>query len=135
MSKVYHATRNQFERFRVFLELISRFEFDFRRCGNFFFERFDFLVCSKFDHTQCGRTCVCAVARLHPHNSISNVVVSVTIYDDMYILNYMYVCLYMYMYMCFVCMYICVYVCVCSFVVCCVVACSCVLLCVMVNEV
>ena len=45
-----------------FLELIG---FDFRRCGNFF-ERFDFLVCSKFNHTQCGRACACAVACL-PH--------------------------------------------------------------------
>ena len=26
-----------------------------------FFERFEFLVCSKFNHTQCGRTCACAV--------------------------------------------------------------------------
>ena len=32
----YHAAENKFERFREFLELISRFEFDFRRCGNFF---------------------------------------------------------------------------------------------------
>ena len=47
---VYHAVRNQFERFRVVLELISRLEFDFRRRG-IFFERFDFLVCSKFNHT------------------------------------------------------------------------------------
>ena len=45
----YHAPGNQFERF-VFL-LISRFEFDFRRCG-IFFERFEFLVCSKFNHMQ-----------------------------------------------------------------------------------
>ena len=27
-----------------------------------FFERFEFLVCSKFNHTPCGRTCACAVA-------------------------------------------------------------------------
>ena len=45
-----------------------------------FFERFDFLVCSKFNDTQCGRTCACAVACLCPYNSISNVVVSVTIH-------------------------------------------------------
>ena len=32
-----------------------------------FFERFEFLVCSKFSHTQCGRTCACAVACLCPH--------------------------------------------------------------------
>ena len=50
-----------------------------------FFERFDFLVCSKFNHKQCGRTCACAVACLCPRNSISNVVASVTIHDDMYI--------------------------------------------------
>ena len=41
----YFAARNQFERFR-------RFEFDFRRCGIFFFERFEFLVCSKFNDMQ-----------------------------------------------------------------------------------
>ena len=41
----YHAARNKFERFRGFWELISRFEFEFCRCGNFFFERFEFLVC------------------------------------------------------------------------------------------
>ena len=44
-----------------------------------FFERFEFLVCSKFNHTPCGCPCACAVACLHPHNSISNVVASVTI--------------------------------------------------------
>ena len=47
-----------------------------------FFERFEFFGGSKFNHTQCGRTCACAVACLCPHNSISNVVVSVTIHDD-----------------------------------------------------
>ena len=70
----YYSRPNQFERFRVFLELISRFEFDFLR-REFFFERFEFLVCS----------CECAVACLCPRNSISNVVVSVTIHDDMFI--------------------------------------------------
>ena len=29
--------------------------------------------------------CVCAVACLHPHNSISNVVVSLMIHDNIYI--------------------------------------------------
>ena len=32
----YHSARNQFERFRWVLELFSRFEFDFRRPGNYF---------------------------------------------------------------------------------------------------
>ena len=66
------------------LELIGRFEFEFCRCGNYFFEGFEFLVFSKFNHTQCGRTCACAVACLCPLNSISNVVASMMIHDDMY---------------------------------------------------
>ena len=33
----YYSTGNQFERFRGFLELISRFEFEFRRREIFFF--------------------------------------------------------------------------------------------------
>ena len=33
----YHARRNIFERFREFLELISRFEFEFCRRGNYIF--------------------------------------------------------------------------------------------------
>ena len=55
-----------------------------------FFDRFDFLVCSKFNHTQFGRTCACAVACLCPHNSITNVLVFVTIHDDtdVYAYNY-----------------------------------------------
>ena len=36
-SVTYHAPGNQFERFREFLELISRFEFEFCRRENFFF--------------------------------------------------------------------------------------------------
>ena len=47
-----------------------------------FFEGFEFLVCSKFNHTQCRPPCACAAACLHPHNSISNVVASVTIHDN-----------------------------------------------------
>ena len=37
MVHKYHSTGNQFERFRGFLELISRFEFEFRRRGNYIF--------------------------------------------------------------------------------------------------
>ena len=33
----YHSRRNKFERFRGFLELISRFEFEFCRRENYFF--------------------------------------------------------------------------------------------------
>ena len=82
---VYHAAENKFERFREVLELISRFEFDFRRCGNILFERFEYLMCSKFSHIQRECTCAYAVACLCPHNSISNVVASVTIHDDKYL--------------------------------------------------
>ena len=67
-----------------FSKLFSRFGFDFRRRG-FFFERFEFSVCSKFNHTQCGRICACAVACLYSHNSISNVVAYVTIHDDIFL--------------------------------------------------
>ena len=45
--------------FGWFLELISRFEFEFCRC-EIFFEGFKFLVCSKFNHTPCGLyMCMC----------------------------------------------------------------------------
>ena len=64
------------------LELISMFELEFRRRGNHFFERFEFLVCSEFNHIQLDCTCACSVACLHPHYSISNVVVSLTIHDN-----------------------------------------------------
>ena len=50
-----------------------------------FFEGFEFLVCSKFNHMQRDCTCACAVACLHPRNSMSNVVVSLMIHYDTYI--------------------------------------------------
>ena len=46
----------------------------------FFFERFEFLV----------RSCECAVPRLCPRISISNVVVFVTIHDDMFLYVHIY---------------------------------------------
>ena len=66
--------------FGGFLQLISRFEFEFCRCGNYFFEGFEFLV----------RSCECAVACLCPRISISNVAASLTIDDNIYI----YICIY-----------------------------------------
>ena len=80
----YRSARNPFERFRGFSELFSRFEFEFCR-RDFFFERFEYLVCSKFNHVQRDCTCACAVACLHPHNSFSNVVVSLTIHDHIFL--------------------------------------------------
>ena len=69
---MYHARRNQFERFRGFLELISRFEFDFLRRENYFLNDSNFW-CVQSSITHSGRTCACAVACLQPHNSIPNV--------------------------------------------------------------
>ena len=43
---------------RVF-ELISRFEFDFRRCGNYFFERSEILVFKVQSHTMWLYMCMC----------------------------------------------------------------------------
>ena len=57
--------------FGEFLELISRFEFEFCRRENFFLKDSNFLVCS----------CECAVAFLCPRSSISNVVAS-AIHDE-----------------------------------------------------
>ena len=51
----------------------------------FLFERFELLVCSMFNHMQRDCTCACAVACLHPHNSISNVVVSLTIHNNIHL--------------------------------------------------
>ena len=53
MAHGYHAAENKFERFRGFLELISRFEFEFefRRCGNYFLEGFEFVVFKVQSHT------------------------------------------------------------------------------------
>ena len=74
LASHYCSVQNQFERFREFLEFFRRFEFEFCRC-EFFFLGFEFLVCS----------CECAVACLCPRNSISNVVASLTIDDNIYI--------------------------------------------------
>ena len=79
-QKDYYSFQNKFERFRFFLNKLADSNSNFV-AAEFFFERFEFLVCSKFNHTPCGRTCACAVACLHPHNAISNVVASVTIHD------------------------------------------------------
>ena len=54
----YYSRQKKFERFRGFLELISRFEFEFRRC-ELFFERFEFLVRSGFNHTMWLCICLC----------------------------------------------------------------------------
>ena len=67
------------------LELISRFEFDFS-VSEIICERID--LCSKFNHKQCGRTCACSGASFYQHNSTSNVLASVTIHDDSFLITY-----------------------------------------------
>ena len=49
-SLTYYSTGNQVERFRFF-ELISRFEFEFRRC-EFFLNDSNFWCVQKFNHVQ-----------------------------------------------------------------------------------
>ena len=89
----YHSAENKFERFSGgFLELISKFEFEFRRRGNFFLKDSTFwCVQSSITHTPCGCPCVCAVACLHPHNSNSKVVASVTNHDNIYTNIFIYI--------------------------------------------
>ena len=89
MHEAYYSARKPIRTISGVLELISRFEFEFLR-REIFFEGFEFLVCSNFNHTPCGCTCACVVACVRPQNSISNVVASVTIHDDMF-----FICIYL----------------------------------------
>ena len=102
--------------FGCFLELISRFEFDFRRCG-FFFEGFEFMVCSKFNHTQCALHVHVLWACLCPQNSNSNVVVSVTIHMTR---------IYIYTFFKDVCECICICMCICIWKCLCLCCCVCI---------
>ena len=54
-------TENQFERFRGFLELVSRFEFEFRRCENKIFSNDSNFWCvqSSITHTKWPYMCLC----------------------------------------------------------------------------
>ena len=54
----YHAPENKFERFGFFLELISRFEFDFRRPG-FFLVRLELCVFKVQSHVMRLYMCMC----------------------------------------------------------------------------
>ena len=85
-KRVTIPTETNSNDFGFFLELIGKFEFDLRRRGNYLENPIRFVVCSGLTHMQCDCTCARAVACLHPDKSIPNVVVSVTIHDDMYIL-------------------------------------------------
>ena len=85
----HHSARNQIERFREVLEIISRFEFDFRRCD------FIFLNDSNFWCVQSSTTCnetvhvpvlwpVCTHTQFH-----FECMVSLTIHDNIYVYVYM----------------------------------------------
>ena len=80
----YYAARSKFERFRGFCGINEQIRIQFSSLRKLFSERFEFLVCSKFNHMQRDCTCACAVACLYPHNSISNVVVTLTIHDNIF---------------------------------------------------
>ena len=58
VRKTYYSDRNKFERFRCFLELISRFEFEFCRCENY--------ICLKDPNFWCVHVNVVAVHVLVP---------------------------------------------------------------------
>ena len=64
----YYSARNKFERFRGFWNKLADSNSIFV-VEDFFLNDFEFLVCSKFNHThhtQCGRSCACAVACFVP---------------------------------------------------------------------
>ena len=56
-----------------------------------FFLRFEFLVWSKFNYMQWDCTRTCPVLCLHPHNTIANVVVSLTIDDENFLCVHKYI--------------------------------------------
>ena len=64
-----HATPKKFRTISGVLGINWRIRLRFSSLRKLFFERFGFLVCSKFNHTQCGCTGACVVVCLHPHNS------------------------------------------------------------------
>ena len=57
----YHSRPNQFERFRGFLDLFSRFEFEFRRRENYIFlnDSNSWCVQSSITHTMWSYMCMC----------------------------------------------------------------------------
>ena len=67
-----------------FLEMLADLKSIFVVGRSFFFERFKLLVCSKCNHTQWPYMCMCCGLSV-PRQFIPNVVVSVTIHNDMYI--------------------------------------------------
>ena len=56
---VYYAAQNQFERFGRFLELISRFEFEFRHCGTYFWRIRILGVFKVQSHAMWPYMCLC----------------------------------------------------------------------------
>ena len=84
----YHAAEKWFERFRFFFWNYLPDASSIFVVANNIFERFEFSECSKFKHMQRDCACACAVACLHQHISMSNVVVCLTIHDNIYITKY-----------------------------------------------
>ena len=72
---------SKFARFRVFLGTNQQIQVRFSS-SRIFFKDSNFWCVSKFNHMQRDCTCACVLACLCPENSISNVVVSLTIHLD-----------------------------------------------------
>ena len=80
----YHSSGNYVERFRGFLELISRFEFDVLRCRNISDDSNFWCVRGSITCSETAHVHVLWLVCTH-NNYMSNVLVSVAIHDKMYI--------------------------------------------------
>ena len=90
-----------------FLKIICSFEFNFRRCGLIFSDDSNFW-CVRGSITHNATEDVIVLWPVCTHNSISNVVVSVTIHDVIKMDMYMYMCVFVHP-----CVYGCICICVC----------------------
>ena len=117
----YHSARNQFERFRGVLELISRFEFEFRRRGNYFLNGSNFwCVQSSITHTMWA-------VNVHVWPVCAHTIPFRMLWcPSRFMMTYIYIYFVYFICICTcICVYICLYICVCVFVcsVLCVVCC------------
>ena len=94
MCEEYYSPGNRFERFRGLLELLSRFEFDFRRCGfSFWAIRIFWFVQSSITHNVAVHVHV-----LWPFAPTQFHFECCGVFDDMYVYTYIYGNVYVCMY-------------------------------------
>ena len=88
-NRNYYSVQNEFERFLGFWNQLADSSSNFVAAKIIFLNDSNFCCVQSSIHTPCGCPCgcpcACAVACLHPHNSISNVMVFVTIHGDTYL--------------------------------------------------